>query len=193
MSGPVLYSVGHGTRPIEVFLDLLRSAGVGRLVDVRSFPSSRKWPWLSKDALAGHLAESGIEYIGAGAELGGFRRTHEDSRHTALTSAGFRGYADHMETEVFQRGLRSLIETARDVPGAFMCAESMWWRCHRRLLSDALSVAGCEVVHLLDRGRRERHRLHPAARLVGGTLVYDVEAEGAGPGPPRVRGRRFGG
>jgi uncharacterized protein (DUF488 family) len=167
-----LYSIGHGTRPIEVFIRLLGRAGVRRLVDVRTAPGSKRNPQFGKDALAEALAASGIEYVWRGIELGGFRRPRPDSRHTALRHQTFRGYADHMETPVFREGLDWLLESAVETPTAFMCAESDWHRCHRRMISDAVVAAGGRVVHLLD-DFDEEHVLHPAARIEDGRPVYD--------------------
>ena len=169
---PTLYSVGHGARPVEELLDIVRSAGIERLVDVRSFPGSRKHPQFGKDALAETLASAGIEYAWR-PDLGGFRKLREDSRHSALRHPAFRGYADHMDSDEFQAGLQWLIETGSQVPTAFMCAESLWWRCHRRLLADAIVARGCTVMHLMAGGRQEEHRLHPVARIDGDRIVYD--------------------
>jgi uncharacterized protein (DUF488 family) len=168
----VLYSIGHGTRPIEVFIRLLMRAGVRRLVDVRTAPGSRRNPQFGKDALAEVLAAFGIEYVWRGIELGGFRRPRPDSRHTALRHQSFRGYADHMETPVFREGLDWLLERAVETPRAFMCAESDWHRCHRRMISDAVVAAGGRVIHLRD-DFDEEHVLHPAARIEHGRPVYD--------------------
>jgi uncharacterized protein (DUF488 family) len=166
--------VGHGARDIERFLELLRKAGVRRLVDVRTAPGSRKHPQFGKEELAGSLVRAGVEYRWE-RDLGGWRRPRPDSPHSALRSEGFRGYADHMETPEFIRAIDRLIEWGGGAPTAFMCSESLWWRCHRRLLSDALLVRGCEVLHLMDGGRIDRHPLSSAARVDGDRLVYDVE------------------
>ena len=167
--------MGHKARPIEEFLAILRDAGIERLIDVRTAPGSRKHPQFGKDALAGSLEAAGIAYVWR-RELGGFRKPKPpgQSPHTALESPAFRGYADHMDTEEFEAGLQWLIGSGRDAPTAFMCAESLWWRCHRRMLSDALVAHGCVVFHLLGPGRREPHRLHQAARIDGSRVVYDV-------------------
>ena len=175
-----VFTVGHGARPIETFLELLEGAGIRRLVDVRTAPGSRKHPQFGRDALASSLEERGIRYEWFGRELGGFRRAREDSRHTALRSRGFRGYADHMETAEFREARDRLIETSRDTPTSVMCAESLWWRCHRRMLADGLVAAGCEVVHIMDRGKLEPHRLTSAARIEGDAVVYDVPEEESG-------------
>jgi uncharacterized protein (DUF488 family) len=168
-----MFTVGHGARPIESMLTLLRSAGVRRLVDVRTAPGSRKHPQFGRDSLAESLSGAGIEYVWR-KELGGWRRPRPDSRHTSLTSPGFRGYADNMETAEFRETVAWLVETARRTPTAVMCAESLWWRCHRRMLADALVVAGCDVRHIMEGGRVEPHRLSPTLRVDGGDLVYDV-------------------
>ncbi len=179
MPEPVVFTVGHSTRAPEVFLRLLRGAGVRLLVDVRTAPSSRRWPWFGREALAAALEQAGIGYRWA-PELGGFRKARPDSPHVALTSPGFRGYADHMGTAEFRAALERLVGWARERPTAVMCAEGLWWRCHRRLLADALTAAGCEVRHLVRAGEVEAHRMHPAARLdEDGRLVYDVGAQPA--------------
>jgi len=172
----VLFSIGHGARSQEAFLGLLEATGIARLVDVRSFPGSRKHPHFGKDALAASLRERGIDYAWR-RDLGGFRKARLDSRHTAMRSAGFRGYADHMETEEFRQARDWLIETSRESATAFMCAESVWWKCHRRMLADALVAAGSRVRHIMDGPRLDEHRLHPAARVVDDLPVYDVQDE----------------
>jgi uncharacterized protein (DUF488 family) len=176
--GPVtVFTVGHGARDIDTFLDLLRRAGVELLVDVRTAPGSRKHPQFGRDVLSESLERASIAYEWWGPDLGGWRRPRPDSRHVALRSAGFRGYADHMETEAFRGARLRLIATARDRPTAAMCAESLWWRCHRRLLADALVASGCRVLHIGDRGRLDDHRVSPAARIQGDAVVYDVTEE----------------
>ena len=186
LTAPVtVYTVGHGARDLATFLDLLARASIRRLVDVRTAPGSRKHPHFGKDALSASLETRGIEYEWR-KELGGWRGARPDSRHTAIRTPGFRGYADHMETEEFRSVRDRLIETAARTPTAVMCAESLWWRCHRRMLADALVGAGCRVVHIMEGGRLDEHRLHPAARLEGGAPVYDVEEDEAGQG--RLRG-----
>jgi uncharacterized protein (DUF488 family) len=175
MPRALVFSIGHGTRPIEEFLALLRHTSVEFLVDVRAFPGSRKHPQFGKDALATALHSEGIAYEWK-KELGGFRKPRPDSRHTALRSAGFRGYANHMETEEFRAAREWLIVRAAESRTAIMCAESLWWRCHRQMLADALVAVGCKVRHIMGGGRTDEHRLHPAARLDDGTLVYDQTA-----------------
>jgi uncharacterized protein (DUF488 family) len=170
---PTIYTIGHGTRTIEEFIELLRGAGIERLVDVRSFPGSRRHPHFGKDALAASLTEAGIAYEWE-RDLGGFRKARADSRHTAIRNAGFRGYADHMETPKFRAARDRLIEGSEQTRTTVMCAESLWWRCHRRMLSDSLTAAGCDVRHIMEGGKQDAHRLHPEARVDGDTVVYDV-------------------
>lgn len=145
------------------------------MVDVRTAPGSRKHPQFGKDALASALQTRGIDYFWK-KELGGWRKPDPGSRHVALRSPPFRGYADHMETEEFEAAIRWLIATSEETPTAVMCAESLWWRCHRRMLADALVARGCPVVHIMARGEHQRHRLHPAARVVDGDVIYDRAA-----------------
>jgi uncharacterized protein (DUF488 family) len=167
-----LFSVGHGTRPIDEFVTLLSSAHVGRLVDVRTAPGSRRNPQYGQEALRRALADAGIEYVWRGEDLGGFRKPRPDSRNTALRHEMFRGYADHMETEGFRDGIRRLMTTGAEIPTAFMCAESDWHRCHRRHIADAILAQGGRVTHLLDAGPQE-HVFHPDGRVEDGWPIYD--------------------
>jgi uncharacterized protein (DUF488 family) len=186
--GPTVFTVGHGARPLQEFLAVLEEPGVRRLVDVRTAPGSRRHPHFGQAELATALAARGIDYVWE-RDLGGWRRARPDSPHVSIRSPGFRGYADHMETEEFDRAVRRVVGWAEDAPTAVMCAESMWWRCHRRLLADALAVRGCRVVHLLGPGRVEPHRLHPAARVEGTRIVYDLPVPDR-PGAPALRPTR---
>jgi len=168
---PTLFSVGHGTRPIDAFLALLSDAGAERLVDVRTAPGSRRNPQFGRDALRGSLEAADVSYVWRGEDLGGFRKPRPDSRHVALRVDMFRGYADHMETEEFRAAVRWLIEGA-DTPTAFMCAEADWHRCHRRHIADALLAQGVGVTHLVDAGPQP-HVFHPDGRIEDGWPVYD--------------------
>jgi uncharacterized protein (DUF488 family) len=175
-----IYTIGHGARDIETFLELLEGAKIERLVDVRTAPGSRTHPQFGRDALAASVEQRGIRYEWQGRALGGFRRARPDSRHISLRSAGFRGYADHMETEEFHSAVEHLIESARSTATAVMCAESLWWRCHRRMLSDGLTARGVSVVHIMERGVQQPHALTNAARISDGTVVYDVPEDDSG-------------
>ncbi|HEY6203122.1 MAG TPA: DUF488 domain-containing protein [Candidatus Limnocylindria bacterium] len=169
---PRIFSVGHGTRPIEEFLDVLGAAGVKTLADIRSAPGSRRHPQFGQAALAASLRAAGIEYVHLRG-LGGRREAAPDSPHTALKVDAFRGYADHLSTDEFAADCARLVAIAHERTTAFMCAETLWWRCHRRLLADRLAVDGWDVVHLLAPGKSEPHRLWDVARVVDGRLVYD--------------------
>jgi uncharacterized protein (DUF488 family) len=172
-----VYTAGHGNRPIEEFIGLLQEAGVKALVDVRAFPASRRHPHFARAALETSLPGSGIRYIWEGQVLGGRRRPAADSPHVALRHPAFRAYADHMTTDAFREGAARLAETARAAPVAIMCAERLPWQCHRFLISDYLVAHGIEVVHLVNPGKRQPHRLNAVARLREGQLVYDGETQ----------------
>ena len=172
----LLYSVGHGSGPVDAFLELLPPPGIRRVVDVRAMPASRRNPQFNKAALESVLANNGIEYVWRGAELGGLRTPRPDSRHVALGNEALRGYADHTETREFADGLSWLLRSADETPTAFMCAEFDWRRCHRRILSDAIAAAAGRVVHLLN-GVDEEHVLHASARIEDGRPIYDRRAQ----------------
>jgi uncharacterized protein (DUF488 family) len=174
-----LFTVGHGTRSAEELVDVLASASVSRLVDVRRFPGSRRHPQFGRDALERFLAARGVGYEWRGEDLGGRRSRSSDrqSRHRALTNRAFRNFADHMDTPEFRAALKQL---KRDAAGeaelAIMCAETLWWRCHRRMISDVLELHGIEVIHLVDAATHQRHRLHDTVRADRrGWPVYDGE------------------
>jgi uncharacterized protein (DUF488 family) len=171
-----IYTVGHSTRSLDELAAILRTHGIERLVDVRSFPRSRRHPHMNRDNLEEALPALGIAYAWLGEALGGFRKARADSRHTALRNDSFRGYADYMETDAFRAGLDQLIELARKERVATMCAEQLWWRCHRSMISDALSaLRGVEVLHLMSTDKPAPHKLHGVARVAERELVYDVE------------------
>jgi uncharacterized protein (DUF488 family) len=169
---PTVYSIGHGTATAADFVRTLRVAGVRLLADIRSAPGSRRNPQFGAHALRDALADAGIEYVHL-AGLGGRRAPRPDSPHTGLRVAAFRGYADHMSTPEFQTDYARLEDRARLVPAAFLCAETLWWKCHRRLLGDRLTADGWEVVELRVGGAPEPHRLTDGARVEQGRLSYD--------------------
>lgn len=178
-----LHTVGHGTLPAEALVTLLAGAGVGHLVDVRSFPGSRRNPHFAREGMERWVPAAGIGYTWM-RELGGRRRPAADSAHVALRHDAFRGYADYMETTAFLAGVEKLLSLAEGGSVGVMCSESVWWRCHRRLLADHLVlVRGADVVHLMHDGRVVAHVVTDGARLVGQTVVYDVE--GTSPGSRR--------
>lgn len=170
-----VHTVGHGSRSTEELVAILRSAAVTRVIDVRRFPASRRHPHFGDDSLRKSLPDLGLAYEWWGESLGGRRRTSPQSRHPAWTNDAFRGYADHTETDVYRSAIGGLAAAAASGESvAVMCAESLWWRCHRRLIADSLTVRGTPVVHLLDARHHQTHRLHPSLRLDReGWPVYD--------------------
>ena len=166
-----VFTVGHSTRSGEEFVQILKAHGIEVLVDVRSFPGSRRYPQFNRPALSEALAQAGIEYRHE-PRLGGRRRPRADSHNTAWRNPSFRAYADHMESEEFRSGVEGLLELARDARVAVMCAEAVWWRCHRSLISDYLKAEGHTVIHILDENKTEEHPFTPAARIVEGRLSY---------------------
>ena len=172
-----IYTAGHGNRPIDELVGLLEEAGVACLVDVRAFPASRRHPHFGRAALEQSLPAAGIRYVWEGQALGGRRKPLPHSPHVALRHPAFRAYADHMMTDEFREAAERLLETARAAPAAVMCAERLPLQCHRFLISDFLVAGGNEVVHLVNPGKRQSHRLNPVARLREGQLVYDGESQ----------------
>jgi uncharacterized protein (DUF488 family) len=172
-----VFTIGHSTRELNDFIALLEREGIRRLVDVRSFPASRRHPHFNRDALAAALAARGIAYEHA-RSLGGLRKARPDTRNTAWRNDGFRGYADHMETAEFREALTRLEQAAAAEPTTVMCAEAVPWRCHRNLLSDALVARGDEVLHIMDAGTSS-HTLTSFARVEDGEVRYATEQESA--------------
>jgi len=170
-----IWTIGHSTRKIDVFLSLLDENGIKAVADVRMFPGSKRYPQFGREALAKSLGTAGIHYEHF-PELGGRRKAKPDSKNTAWRNEMFRGYADYMETEDFRKGIARLIDLA-DQQGstAIMCAEAVWWRCHRSLISDYLKARGVEVVHILDTKKIEPHSFTSAAQIVDGQLSYAAE------------------
>ena len=170
---PTVWTIGHGTRTIDDFLTTLQDARIETLADVRSAPGSRRHPQFGQSALAASFAGAGIGYVHLRG-LGGRRDAVPGSPHVALKVDMFRGYADHMASADFAADYARLVAMARERATAFTCAETLWWRCHRRMLSDRLTADGWVVVHLLAPGKSEPHRMWDVARVApDGTLVYD--------------------
>lgn len=168
----LVLTIGHSTRALDELIALLREHRIDLVVDVRTYPGSRRHPQFDREALEASLPAAGIEYRHEPA-LGGRRSPSPDSPNTAWRVAGFRAYADHMATTEFGGALERLLELARTRRPAIMCAEAVPWRCHRQLIADALVAAGAEVRHVLGPGRAERHALNEHARILpDGTLVY---------------------
>lgn len=172
-----IWTIGHSTRTIDEFISLLNANHIKLLADVRSLPGSKRYPQFNKEALADSLGKAGTRYEHF-PELGGRRKPRGDSPNTAWRNKSFRGYADYMETEEFQKGVRRLLDLAAEAgPAAIMCAEAVWWRCHRALISDYLKVHGIEVMHVLDASKIEPHPFTSAARTIDGALSYVSEGD----------------
>ena len=190
-----IWTIGHSTRTIDEFISLLEENEIKLLVDVRAWPGSKRYPQFNKDALAESLNAHGIRYEHF-PELGGKRKSKPDSRNIAWRNASFRGYADYMETEQFQKGIERLLnfagqgaaawaaaeakhdgwEAVTPCPTAIMCAEAVWWRCHRSLVADYLKARGVEVLHVLGANKVEPHPYTSAARIVNGELSYAADS-----------------
>jgi len=174
----IVYTVGHSTRSANELLELLGDAEVRLLVDVRAFPSSRRHPQFNREALAAWLPEAGIEYRHMPG-LGGRRDPVPASPNGGWRERAFQGYADHMASREFQLALAELEAAAREVATAIMCAEAVWWRCHRRLISDALVARGWRVEHLGIGQGRAVHELNPFAVVESGGPVRYPPAQGS--------------
>jgi uncharacterized protein (DUF488 family) len=173
---PTVLTIGHSTRPIEQFLEMLHAHDVRRLVDVRTVPGSRRNPQFGSEALAASLKAAGIEYVHTKA-LGGLRKPHPDSINMGWKNDSFRGYADYMQTAEFYAAIEQLIESAREERTAIMCAEAVPWRCHRSLVADALVARSFPVEHIMSDTRRDPHRLTVFAKRTGLRITYPAEQE----------------
>jgi uncharacterized protein (DUF488 family) len=167
-----LFTVGHSNRSIEDFIEILKAHGVERLLDVRRYPTSRKWPHFDAGALEASLRDAGVAYSGF-PELGGRRRPRADSPHVAWRKSSFRGYADFMDTPEFARALSRVAAIASEAPSTLMCAEAVPWRCHRSLIADAFVARGWKVSDILTIREARPHRLPEFARTKGERVIYD--------------------
>ena len=179
MTEPI-FTVGHGTRTIDELVHILRGARIVTLIDVRRFPGSKRHPHFARESFERSIPTAGVAYEWWGEELGGRRSRAKDTptRHPAWRNAAFQAYADYMDTPAFRDAIVRL-ENASTEPTrvAVMCAETLWWRCHRRLIADALVMRGRAVVHLLGAAKEQGHVLNPAARAGDeGFPIYDVGA-----------------
>lgn len=173
---PAVFTVGHSNHSIEKFLGILQAHRVERVVDVRRFPVSRKWPHFDATNLAASLPAAGIDYTGM-PELGGRRKPLPDSPHVAWRTDAFRGYADFMDTLEFAASLEKAMELAKERRTALMCAEALPWRCHRSILADAFLARGWEVLEIVNEKDARRRKLPDFARLEGNRVVYDRAAQ----------------
>jgi uncharacterized protein (DUF488 family) len=167
-----LWTIGHSTRSAEEFNEILHAHGMNAVVDVRSFPGSRRYPHFNRPELSRNLEAAGILYS-HNPKLGGRRRPTLNSKNTAWKNASFRAYADHMESEEFKEGIEDLLNIASEKATAIICAEALWWRCHRSLIADFLKANGVDVIHILDGKKTEVHPYTAAARIVDRRLSYE--------------------
>jgi len=170
-----IFTIGHSTHSIEEFVDILKAHGIEFVIDVRTIPKSRHNPQYNSDALAGALHGHAIGYEHLPG-LGGLRHAKKDSINTAWKNASFRGFADYMQTEDFERSLNTLIETAGKQPTAIMCAEAVPWRCHRSLIGDALLARGITVMDIMSKTLAKAHTMTPWAHVMGTTITYPMLA-----------------
>jgi uncharacterized protein (DUF488 family) len=169
-----IFTIGHSTHPIEEFLALLSQHEIKLLADVRSYPSSKRWPHFNQDELQRALERAGLEYRWM-KSLGGRRHSKDaQSPHLAWQIPAFRSYADYADGDEFRVGLDELIALAEVKRAAYMCSEGLWWRCHRRIISDHLLVRGWVVMHIMPTGKLVEHALPAFARVANGNLFYDL-------------------
>ena len=172
----LIWTIGHSTRTIDEFINMLQSFQIRVLVDVRNYPGSRRYPHFNQDALEISLAKHNVDYVHL-KSLGGRRKPKPDSINTLWRNEAFRGYADYMETDDFKEGVNQLQMLGDKSSAAFMCSEAVWWRCHRSLISDYLKSTGWTVMHIMEVGKAEEHPYTSAARLVNGVLTYHKGAD----------------
>lgn len=170
-----IYTIGHSTHTLAEFLAMLQSLDIKVLADIRGLPGSRKYPQFNKENLEISLPENGIVYTHL-ADLGGRRKVKKDSKNTRWNNDSFRGYADYMETAAFEKAVAELEKIAAEKPTAIMCAEAVWWRCHRSMVSDYLKVKGWTVLHIMAVGKVQEHKYTQPAEIIDGKLSYADEA-----------------
>lgn len=168
-----IWTIGHSIHPFEEFLAMLNSLEVESVVDIRSYPGSRKFPQFNKEALNISLPHNNIKYIHL-KNLGGRRKVSPDSKNVSWHNLAFRGYADYMETDAFKEGIKELERIALKLRVAYMCSEALWWRCHRSMVSDYLKVNGWKVMHIMGIGKETEHPYTEPARIVKGELTYKI-------------------
>jgi uncharacterized protein (DUF488 family) len=173
---PTVLTIGHSTRALETFIEMLRAHGVKHLVDVRTIPRSRHNPQFNRDTLPEALKFAGIAYTHM-EQLGGLRHARPDSPNTGWHNSSFRGFADYMQTPEFEAGLEKLMQLATHEQTAIMCAETVPWHCHRSLIADALTVRGALVEHIMSESRTQPHLLTPFAKAQGIHITYPQETD----------------
>ncbi|MGO9015876.1 MAG: DUF488 family protein [Dissulfurispiraceae bacterium] len=173
----VVFSIGHSTRPVSEFIEIMRAYGIKKVIDIRTIPKSRHNPQFNKDTLRESLKAAKIGYLHMKG-LGGLRHALKDSPNTGWRNASFRGFADYMQTEEFEGNLEKLIEAAGRRATVVMCAETLPWRCHRSLIGDALFVCGVHMRHIISAGSIRDHTLTPWAKVKGTKITYKEDTDG---------------
>jgi uncharacterized protein (DUF488 family) len=171
-----IYTIGHSTRPLSEFIELLQSFSIVTLADVRSYPGSRRYPHFNKEELSMSLPAKDIFYQHI-PRLGGRRKPVPHSKNTAWKNDSFRGYADYMETDEFKKGIDELIKAGSANRAAFMCSEAVWWRCHRSMIADYLKINGWEVLHIINNKKADEHPYTSAATVIDGKLLYGASQQ----------------
>lgn len=174
MADRLIWTIGHSTHTIDEFISLLNSFEIKLVADIRGYPGSGHYPHFNKESLKTLLAEKRIDYIHFEG-LGGRRKVRKDSVNDGWDSPAFKGYADYMETESFRKSAEELEKLGLTKNTVYMCAEALWWRCHRSMVSDWLKLNGWEVFHIMAIGKSEAHRYTKPARIVDGKLLYSKE------------------
>lgn len=172
----IIWTIGHSIRSLDELLTLLHSFKIQLVVDIRSYPGSKRYPHFNKEALEISFPKNNIEYIHL-KKLGGKRKTDPYSVNTGWRHEAFRGFADYMQTNDFKKGINELQELATQKRTAYMCSEAVWWRCHRSLVSDYLKSHGWTVLHIMDKNKTEEHPYTSPARIVNGKLTYTKDVE----------------
>jgi uncharacterized protein (DUF488 family) len=167
-----IFTIGHSTRSLEELVEVLQAHGIQTLVDIRSFPMSRRLPHFNRESLEKSLTAAGIRYVWMKALGGRRKKIRDDSLNVVLRSPSFRNYADYMLTEEFEQAIEELLRLAEHSRTAYMCAERVYFRCHRMLVSDWLVAHGHEVLHIDGTGPTKPHHLMDEARLQDGQLIY---------------------
>ncbi len=168
-----IYTVGHSTHTLDEFIAMLKSFQIETVVDIRSFPGSRKFPQFNKEALEISLPEHQLHYLHL-KNLGGRRKANLDSKNTVWHHPAFRGYADYMETDSFKEGINELEKIALQQCTVYMCSEAVWWRCHRSMVSDYLKAEGWKVMHIMGVGKATEHPYTQPAKILNGKLTYHI-------------------
>lgn len=169
-----IYTIGHSTRSLDEFLEMLHSFNIKILADIRSLPGSRRFPHFNQENLKISLEEAGIHYMHP-SDLGGRRKMKKDSKNNRWNNDSFRGYADYMETKEFENAIVNLENIALDQPTVYMCSEAVWWRCHRSMVSDYLKAKDWTVLHIMATGKVQEHKYTAPARIVDGNVLYSDE------------------